>query len=121
MGDFYEALHTEPNVRAHFLKFVGGVGAVTKVKGKGMTITYSGRRHRRHRVVGEPGRVPGARRRAGLPVDDDRRHEGLQRQDRRLQRTKALQLRLYESGALADLAVLEWCSLTLLFSADGSL
>jgi hypothetical protein len=71
-------------------------------------------------VVREPGRLPGARRRAGFQsttIAGTKDFSG----KIGVYANKALQLRLYESGALADLAVLEWCSLTLLFSADGSL
>jgi hypothetical protein len=120
MGDFYEALHTEPNVRAHFLKFGGGVGAVTKVKGKGMTVTYNAAGIVDIAWSENPGVFLGL---AGEPAFQSTTIAGTKDFSGKIgvYANKALQLRLYESGALADLAVLEWCSLTLLFSADGSL
>lgn len=36
----YEIRTTEPEAREHVVKFVGGTNAVTKVFGKGMTVTY---------------------------------------------------------------------------------
>lgn len=40
MSDFYDGRFSEPELRAHFVRFVGGTAAVTKVKGRGITVTY---------------------------------------------------------------------------------
>lgn len=38
--DYYEPLVSEPEIRLDLVKFVGGTNAVTKVYGKGITVTY---------------------------------------------------------------------------------
>ena len=39
-SDYYEPLASEPELRLDIVKFVGGTNAVTKVLGKGVTVTY---------------------------------------------------------------------------------
>lgn len=120
MGDFYEEMCTEPNVRLHFLKFVGGAAAVTKVKGKGMTIAYSATGIINIAWSENPGVFLGL---FGEPAFQSTVIAGTKDFSGKIgvYADKALQLRLYESGALADLAANEWCSLVMAFSADGSL
>lgn len=36
----YDALWSEPDTRLYTIRFVGGTGAVTKQKGRGVTVTY---------------------------------------------------------------------------------
>lgn len=120
MGDFYEGLFTEPNVRLHFLKFVGGAAAVTKVKGKGMTVTYNNTGIVDIAWSENPGVFLGL---IGEPGFQSTTIAGTKDFSGKIgaYANKALQLRLYESGSLADLAALEWCTLVMAFSADGSL
>jgi hypothetical protein len=40
VGQFYEPLSSEPTLRSHVVKFVGGTTAVTKVFGNGITVSY---------------------------------------------------------------------------------
>lgn len=40
MPDFYDDKNSEPDLREYSVKFVGGTTAVTKVFGKGVTVTY---------------------------------------------------------------------------------
>ena len=40
MQDAYEVKATQPEVIRHFVKFVGGTAAVTKVHGPGVTVTF---------------------------------------------------------------------------------
>ena len=40
MEPSYEARYTEPGLRKHLVRFVGGSAAVTKVLGRGVTVTY---------------------------------------------------------------------------------
>lgn len=120
MGDFFEEMITEPNVRLHYLRFVGGAAAVTKVKGKGMTITYNATGIVDIAWSENPGVFLGL---MGEPGFQSTTIAGTKDFSGKIgaYASKALQLRLYESGSLADLAALEWCSVAIMFSADGSL
>lgn len=40
MADFYEPMSSEPGLRESIVQFVGGTAAVTKVFGRGVTVTY---------------------------------------------------------------------------------
>lgn len=42
MQDAYEVHSTQPELTAHFVSFVGGTTAVTKVAGPGVTVSYIG-------------------------------------------------------------------------------
>ena len=120
MGDFFESLTTQPDVREHYLKFVGGSAAVTKVYGKGMTVTYNATGIVDIAWSENPGVFLGL---AGEPGFQSTTIAGTKDFSGKIgvYASKALQLRLYESGSLADLAALEWCTLTMLFTADSSI
>lgn len=40
MSDFYPDRASEPELRRHVVRFVGGTAAVTKVLGRGIAVTY---------------------------------------------------------------------------------
>jgi hypothetical protein len=40
VSDFYPPMSSEPALREHLVQFVGGAAAVTKVFGRGITVTY---------------------------------------------------------------------------------
>jgi hypothetical protein len=99
---------------------VGGVGAVTKVKGKGMTVAYGGVGIVNIAWSENPGVFLGL---IGEPGFQSTTIAGTKDFSGKIgvYAAKALQLRLYESGTLADLAALEWCTVGMMFSDDGSL
>ena len=116
----HEARFTEPGLRAHFLKFVGGTAAVTLVYGKGMTVTYVSTG-----IVEiawpalplQPGAFLGL---AGRPAFEATTQADVKSFEAIAgvynTSTHKLRVHLFESGSLADLAALEWCSMTLLFT-----
>jgi hypothetical protein len=120
--DFYPPLTSEPSVRQHLVRFVGGTAAVTKVYGKGMSVTYvstgvvdldfSGN-------VNNPGQFVGmvATFQATTPADVKSYVvvPGVYNTT-----TKKLRLSMYESGTLADLAALEWLACVVLFKVASS-
>lgn len=116
----YEAHFSEPNVEAHVVRFVGGTAAVTKVKGRGITVTYNTTGVVDITWSENPGTFLGL---MGEPAFQSTTIAGTKDFTGKVgaYASKAIQLRLYESGSLADLAALEWCTLILLFQADGSL
>jgi hypothetical protein len=116
----YEGRFTEPGLRAHVIKFVGGTETVTKVFGRGMTATWIST------GIVEiawpdypfiPGTFIGL---AGRPAfeattqGDVKAFEAIGGVYNAT--THKLLIHLFESGTLADLAALEWCTATLLFS-----
>lgn len=40
MADSFDGRYSEPEVREHLIRFVGGTNAVTKVLGNGITVSY---------------------------------------------------------------------------------
>lgn len=123
MADFYESLSSEPEGREHFVRFVGGTAAVTKVRGRGITVTYIGTGLVDLTWTENPGVFAGLK---GAPAfqattaADVKGHTctpGVYNAT-----TKTLRLNITNaSESLHDLAALEWLSLTVLFVADGSL
>jgi len=120
----YEILATEPEIRYHVLKFVGGSAAVTKVYGRGMSIAYTAT----GRVTvtwsdetSPPGNfigVTGFCFQGTTPGDVDLFqlvHEGYTAS------TRTVVLNMYESGSLADLAALEWLTVTFAFTETSGL
>lgn len=120
MGDFYKTLHSEPTLRQHFVRFVGGVAAVTKTHGRGITVAYVGTGIVSITWSENPGVFAGL---TGDPAFQATTIADVKSFIGRIgvYASKTVQLRLYEAGTLADLAALEWCSLTLNFKEDGSL
>ncbi len=123
MADFYEPLYSEPNVRADIVRFVGGAAAVTKVKGRNVTVTYISTGIVELTWSENPGVFLGL---AGMPAfqattaADVKGHTcvpGVYNAT-----TKKLRLNITNAAdALHDLAALEWLNLVALFVADGSL
>ncbi len=120
MGDAYEPQLTEPGVTGHYVRFVGGTNAVTKTHGRGITVAYNNTGIIDITWSENPGVFIGLQ---GDPSFQATTIADVKSFVGRIgaYASNAIQLRLYESGNLANLAALEWCSLTLLFKADNSL
>src|SRR5689334_791058 len=120
MGDFYEGLDSEPGLRKHRIRFVGGTAAVTKTHGRGITVAYVATGRVSLTWSENPGVFAGI---DGAPAFQATTQANVKSFVGVLgaYASKTVELRLYESGSLADLDALEWCSLTLLFKEDGSL
>jgi hypothetical protein len=114
---------TEPDLRAHVVKFVGGTAAATKVFGKGMTVTYISTgivEIAWPNAAATPGAWIGP---AGecfeattqADVKNFKAVVGVYNAS-----TRKLRVHLFESGSLADLAALEWLTLVLLFKESNS-
>lgn len=125
MGDFYEALDSETSLRKHMVRFVGGTAAVTKVLGRGITVTYISTG-----IVdlvwsandGNPGRFMGL---VGAPSFQATTASGVKGYTcvpgAWNATTRTLRLNITNaSEALADLAALQWLNLTVAFSADSA-
>ena len=123
MADFYEPLTSEPELREHVVRFVGGSAAVTKVRGRGITVTYITTGIVDITWSENPGVFIGL---SGMPMfqattaADVKGHTcvpGAYNSS-----TKTLRLNITNaSDALHDLAALEWLNLVALFVADSSL
>lgn len=119
----YEQVGSEPEGREHFVRFVGGSAAVTKVFGNGITVTYvttgkvkltwSQRAQNPGVFCGVKGYCFQATTQADVKsyVLVPGVYDGT---------TRSLELHMFESGSLADLAASEWLSVTLLFKETGS-
>jgi hypothetical protein len=120
MPDFYEAKYSEPALTKHLVRFVGGSSAVTKTHGRGITVAWVAAGRVSITWSENPGVFAGL---GGAPSfqattqADVKSYVGVLG----AYASNTVELRLYESGTLTDLAALEWCSLELLFKDDGSL
>lgn len=120
MPDFYEPLYSEPGLKKHLVRFVGGTAAVTKTHGRGITVAYVATGRVSITWSENPGTFAGL---GGSPAFQATTQADVKSFVGVLgaYASNTVELRLYESGSLADLAALEWCSLELLFKDDASL
>jgi hypothetical protein len=118
----YELKQTEPEARDHVAKFVGGAAAVTKVFGKGMTITYVSTgvvKIAWTDTAENPGTFIGVKGFAFQATTPGNVKGYTMVHEAFVARSGTtppyILLNMYESGTLADLAALEWLTVTLAF------
>ena len=126
MTQFYDFQTTEPTLKGHVVRFVGGTAAVTKELGKGITVTYvsTGLVDLTWSANFEPpGTFVGL---AGKPAFQATTPSGIKNFDCAPgvynTSTRTLRLAIWNaSGTLTDLAALQWITLVALFKEDPSL
>ncbi len=121
----YPVKTTIVEAHEHTVKFVGGTAAVTKVFGRGMTVTYIGSgivkilwtdtAERPGQFVGVKGYCFSA------TTPGNVKAYVLVNEEYVDSTTRYVLLNMYESGTLTDLAALEWLTVTFLFSETKGL
>jgi len=126
MTQFYDLQVTEPTLKGHVVRFVGGTAAVTKDLGKAITVTYisTGLVDLTWSAnVEPPGTFAGL---AGKPSFQATVPSGIKNFDCAPgvfnTTTRTLRLAIWNaSGNLTDLAALQWITLVALFKEDPAL
>jgi hypothetical protein len=113
--DQFRPLASEPEVRQHLVKFVGGSAAVTKVYGSGITVTYTSTGVVTLTWTDNPGTFIGLVGTFQATTPGNVKSYVLV--PGAYSSTAGLALNLYESGSLTDLAALEWLTCIVLFKA----
>lgn len=109
---------TVAGCQLHFVRFVGGAGAVTKEIGEGITVTYVGSGVVNIVWSAAPGTFVGGfgTVQAATPNNVDTYTVTLDTYD---SSTKTLPITLSEGGVPTDLAASEYCNLMLVFYRGG--